>query len=103
MLGKISISFNESYLFQVQNAVTNRGNNTVITENKSSEDFLAEYTRVKLVEWCAAEILGDGPFDLSQTHPKLVQVALEIGWITKRTPHAITAKGYSVAASFLRR
>ena len=74
-------------------------------ENKAQEDFLTEYARSVLVNWCAAEALGyetiGGTVD--QAPEKLVALALEKGWITRRTPHKITAKGYSVAAAFLRR
>ena len=73
------------------------------TENKSQLDFLEEYTRTKLVDWCAVEVLGGEPVNFEALPSKLVQLALEKAWISKRTPHTITAKGYYVAAAFLRR
>ncbi|NDJ14092.1 MAG: hypothetical protein EBY17_23345 [Acidobacteriia bacterium] len=72
----------------------------MLMANTAQEDFFVEYTRSKLVEWCAQECLT-GKAGLED--PKLIQMALEKGWLTKRQPHTITAKGYGVAAAFLRR
>jgi hypothetical protein len=75
-------------------------------ENKAQEEFLTEYARSVLVSWCAHEALPDTAViggGVDNAHPVLLAMALEKGWVTKREPHRITAKGYSVAAAFLRR
>lgn len=75
-------------------------------ENKAQDEFLIEYARSVLVNWCALEALGSETLiggTVDQAPEKLLAIALEKGWVTKRTPHRITAKGYSVAAAFLRR
>lgn len=74
----------------------------MLMSNTAQEDFFVEYTRARLVEWCAQECLA-GKASLEDQHTNLIQMALEKGWLTKRQPHAITAKGYGVAAAFLRR
>lgn len=71
-------------------------------ENKAQDDFLNEYARTRLIEWCAQELL-EGKLDLTNQPSILIEAALEKGWLTKREPRALTAKGYTTAAAFLRR
>lgn len=71
-------------------------------ENKAQEDFLDEYARRNLVEWAARELVFDD-LDLDEEPAMLVSFATEKGWLSKREPRSITAKGYSTAAAYLRR
>ena len=71
-------------------------------ESKAQDDFLNDYARTRLIEWCAQELL-EGKLDLTSQPPLLVEAALEKGWLTKREPRSLTAKGYTTAAAFLRR
>lgn len=71
-------------------------------ENKAQEDFLDEYARRTLVEWAARDLVFDD-LDLDKEPAMLVAFAAEKGWLSKREPRSITAKGYSIAAAYLRR
>lgn len=64
-------------------------------------DFIVEYTRSQLVKWahhCVTE--GCLPDRIPAIY---LEVALKKGWLTKKEPRKLTAKGFKAAASFLRR
>ena len=74
---------------------------------KSEEAFIDQYTRKLLVEWAVHMILyPDGSIENPEIRYILnpyIDHALSKGWLTKREPHRLTAKGFQVAASFLKR
>ncbi len=64
-------------------------------------DFVLEYTRSQLVKWahhCVTE--GCLPDRIPTIY---LDTALGKGWLTKKEPRKLTAKGFKAAASFLRR
>jgi hypothetical protein len=64
-------------------------------------DFILEYTRSQLVKW-ANHLVTEGC--LPDKVPSLyLEVALSKGWLTKKEPRRLTAKGFKAAAAFLRR
>jgi hypothetical protein len=66
--------------------------------------FIDQYTRKLLVDWANVCIQrGDLPDSFETSSNVYVEHALEKGWLTKRTPRALTAKGWSTAAAFLKR
>jgi hypothetical protein len=88
------------FFLDTKNSVSgSKGDSTV--ESKAQDDFLNEYARTRLIEWCAQELL-EGKLDLTSQPPLLIEAALEKGWLTKREPRSLTAKGYTTAAAFLR-
>jgi len=71
---------------------------------KAEQDFINEYTRRLLVGWANVCIQrGDLPEQFNDSEGIYVQHALDKGWLTKTTPRRLTAKGFSTAASYLRR
>lgn len=71
---------------------------------KAEENFIDQYTRKLLVDWAYTQTVN--PMALKaviEGRPVFVEHALKKGWLTKRTPHKLTAKGFSVATSFLKR
>jgi len=81
-----------------------------MTRTKAELDFIAQQTRVHLVSWADHEVsFGSVPHEISgeadcpdrlQTY---LEYALDKGWLTKRVPRRLTAKGWSTAAAFLKR
>ena len=71
---------------------------------KAEQDFIDQYTRSLLVKWANVSIQeGHLPEQFDRASNVYVEHALERGWLTKATPRRLTAKGYAVAAAFLRR
>lgn len=80
---------------------------------KAEEDFIEQYARILLVQWCAqclsssGHITGvrdAGGYDVPATTAQLcMDLALEKGWVGKSEPKKVLAKGFSTAAAFLRR
>lgn len=69
---------------------------------KAEEDFMDEYVRSMLPAWGDASMrLGD--MDSLPIDALYIERALANGWITTKLPRRLTAKGFSAAASFLRR
>lgn len=73
---------------------------------KAEENFIDQYTRSLLVRWGDALIRSTTP----AMHPVIggadepyTQHAINKGWVTKREPRRLTSKGWSTAASFLKR
>lgn len=64
-------------------------------------DFIDEMTRTMLVKW-ADQLVREGAIS---PEPSGVygEHALGKGWLGAKTPRRLTAKGWSTAASFLRR
>lgn len=76
--------------------------------SKGEEAFIDQYTRKMMVEWAKQSIAFGGlneptPADIKGGMMVYFDHALSKGWLTKRTPHRLTAKGFQVAASFLKR
>lgn len=72
--------------------------------SKAEESFIDQYTRSLTVEW--ADHMARYPDGMplwERVAPVYFDHALAKGWITKREPHRLTAKGFQVAASFLKR
>ena len=75
---------------------------------KSEEAFIDQYTRKMMVEWAKQSIAFGAineptPADINSGLTIYFDLALAKGWVSKRTPHRLTAKGFQVAASFLKR
>lgn len=72
--------------------------------NKAELDFVNEFARRLLVDWANTCIqVGQLPDSFDKPSNVYVEHAIEKGWISKTTPRKLTAKGYSTAASYLRR
>lgn len=71
---------------------------------KGELNFIDQYTRKLLVEW-GDSCLKHGEILQLQKTPQQVYLdhALTKGWVSKKTPHKLTAKGWGTAAAFLRR
>jgi hypothetical protein len=75
-----------------------------VPRSKAEESFIDQYTRSLTVEW--ADHMARYPDGIplwERVAPVYFDHALAKGWITKREPHRLTAKGFQVAASFLKR
>ena len=75
---------------------------------KAEENFIDQYTRKMMVEWAKQSIAFGSvseptTADLKSGMMVYFDHALAKGWLTKRTPHKLTAKGFNVATSFLKR
>ena len=64
-------------------------------------DFIDEMTRSMLVKW-ADQLVRESCIEPEPTGVYR-EHALEKGWLTVKLPHRLTAKGWTTAASFLRR
>lgn len=75
--------------------------------SKAEENFIDQYTRKLLVEWAYSQVATPLNEEAVRTaslgRPVFFAHALAKGWLTKREPHRLTAKGFGVAASFLKR
>ena len=73
-------------------------------KSKGELAFIDQYTRSLTVGWADHMIRHPEGSILSETvAPVYVEHALVKGWLTKRLPHRLTAKGFQVAAAFLKR
>lgn len=76
--------------------------------SKAEESFIDQYARSMTVEW-AKQTLAFGSInepsaaDLKRRLDIYFNHAVEKGWITKGEPRRLSAKGFSVAAAFLKR
>lgn len=79
---------------------------------KAEEDFIEQYTRVLLVQWCTQTIAAGVISDAADagTHKVRLPVAeiclahaIEKGWVGKAESKKVLAKGFAVAAAFLKR
>jgi hypothetical protein len=71
---------------------------------KSEEAFIDQMTRSLTVGWADHMVRCPGGVPLwERVAPVYVEHALKKGWVTKREPRRLTAKGFQVAASFLKR
>ena len=72
--------------------------------SKAEEAFIDQYTRRLTVEWADHMVRCPGGVPLwERVAPVYIDHALAKGWITKREPRRLTAKGFGIAASFLKR
>lgn len=72
--------------------------------SKAESAFIDQYTRSLTVGWADHMVrLPEGDLPLKLECPVYVEYALSKGWLTKRTPHKLTAKGFQVATSFLKK
>jgi len=79
--------------------------------SKGEENFIDQYTRKLMVDWAITQVsrpMDEDPLKaITQGRPGsltiFVEHALKKGWLTKREPRRLTAKGFQVAASFLKR
>lgn len=79
---------------------------------KSEEDFIEQFARVLLVQWCAQSLANGqvtnfysaGGYQVPSVMGDLCMAhAEEKGWLGKATPKKVLAKGFTTAAAFLRR
>ena len=80
---------------------------------KAEEDFIEQFARTLLVQWCAQTLSSSGGihdfqdgggYTVPATTAKLcMDLAQEKGWVGKSEPKKVLAKGFSTAAAFLRR
>lgn len=71
---------------------------------KSEEAFIDQYTRSLTVGWATHMVqCPEGAVPLKSVALAYQSHALAKGWLTKREPRRLTAKGFQVAASFLKR
>jgi hypothetical protein len=70
---------------------------------EAEKDFLDEYTRRLLVRWADRSLRTGSVGDIQEEDEPYFSYAIDKGWIGKASPRRLTAKGFSVAASFLRR
>lgn len=68
---------------------------------QAESDFVEEYARSLLVGW-ADECVRGLVLALDEGNP-YVKCALDKGWLTKAKPPRVSAKGFTAAASFLKR
>ena len=72
--------------------------------SKAEEAFIDQMTRKLLVGWAHHMVMHpEGAVPLQGVAIAYQSHALTKGWLTKREPHRLTAKGFGVAASFLKR
>ena len=65
--------------------------------------FIDQYTRKLLVAWGHASLYDEFIPDIDDGDQVYLEQALVKGWVSKKTPHKLTAKGWATAASFLKR
>lgn len=79
---------------------------------KGEEDFIEEYARKLLIEWCVQTIatgsIGDSGYAGGYRVPEpistlCITLAQQKGWIGKTDSPKVLAKGFATAAAFLRR
>tara|TARA_Y100000310_G_scaffold321160_1_gene378446 strand:- start:219 stop:425 length:207 start_codon:yes stop_codon:yes gene_type:complete len=66
---------------------------------KGEEAFIDQYTRKLLVGWADLGVQGEA---IPNRPCHYFNHARKKGWVSKKS-HTLTAKGYQVAASFLKR
>lgn len=72
--------------------------------SKGEQNFIDQMTRKLLVMWADHMVRHpDGAVPLKGVAVAYHNHALKKGWLTKREPHRLTAKGFQTAASFLKR
>jgi len=72
---------------------------------QAEDKFVNQYTRKLLTEWASTQVRNGclaPAFDADTVNP-FVDHAIEKGWLSKRTPRSVTAKGFTTAAGFLKR
>jgi len=74
-----------------------------LSRPKSQLAFIDQFTRRLTVRWADHEIHTGSPPVLEDYSDEYVEFALSKGWLTKREPRRLTAKGWQVATSFLKR
>jgi len=74
-------------------------------KSKGEQSFIDQYSRKLMAEEWACQTVESGQIGLSTSalQEACLEHALSKGWLTKREPRRVTAKGFEVAASFLRR
>lgn len=78
---------------------------------QSEEDFIEQFARVLLVEWCVQTLTPPGvikdvrgPNQVPLTVANLcLEHARQKGWVSKGEPTKVLAKGFSTASAFLKR
>jgi len=72
--------------------------------SKGEQNFIEQMSRKLLVGWAHHMVQHpDGVVPLKDVAIAYQSHALSKGWLTKREPHRLTAKGFQTAASFLKR
>jgi hypothetical protein len=77
---------------------------------KAKQDFTDQYTRKLLVDWAHHEVAAGHPVEAQPCSPSpcaygqviYVEYAIEKGWLVKDGSR-VSAKGFAIAAAFLRR
>jgi len=70
---------------------------------EAEKDFMDEYARSLLVRWADRTLRTGNVGDVGEEDEPYFSYAIDKGWLGKAAPRKVTAKGFSVAASFLRR
>lgn len=70
---------------------------------EAEKDFMDEYARSLLVRWADRSLRTGSVGDVAEEDEPYFSYAIDKGWIGKAAPRKVTAKGFSTAASFLRR
>jgi hypothetical protein len=75
------------------------------TRSKGELEFIDQYARSLTVAWATQCISGPGeiPDTPGVRDTPYFRHAVEKGWITKKEPRRLTAKGFQTAASYLKR
>jgi len=80
--------------------------------SKTETDFIEQYARVHLVEWCCQTIEHGSIVEVGAVGEtkaqkniasKCLDFAIEKGWVGKSDPKKVLAKGFSTGAAFLKR
>ncbi len=70
--------------------------------NAAETVFVDQFVRKLLVGWAEHAIVYGFIPVVDHNHTKFLAYASEKGWITKREPKTLTAKGWNAAASFMK-
>lgn len=74
------------------------------TSNEAHVAFANQYCRKFLVELADFSFrFPESDLPISDIHPAYLKVIESNGWLTKREPKRLTAKGWKTATSFLTR
>jgi hypothetical protein len=66
--------------------------------------FIDQFSRKIMVELADVSVrFPDSPLPIGEVHPVYLGFIEEKGWITKREPKKLSAKGWQIATSFLSR
>jgi hypothetical protein len=70
--------------------------------NAAESTFVDQFVRRLLVGWAEHAIVHGSIPVVEHSHVQFLTYASDKGWITKREPKTLTAKGWNTAASFMK-